>query len=86
MKAIVIGSGAIGSAVRKALEEKGHQVVSVGRKSGVSDPETLKALFSRIGSLDAVANAAGDVSFGALEESTDEQWANSIKIQGDGPD
>jgi nucleoside-diphosphate-sugar epimerase len=34
MKAIVIGSGTIGSAVRKALEEKGHEVVSVGRKSG----------------------------------------------------
>ena len=64
MKAIVIGSGTIGSAVRKALEEKGHEVVSVGRKSGdyqadISDPESLKALFSRIGSFDAVANAAG---------------------------
>src|SRR5260370_29610234 len=82
MKAIVIGSGTIGSAVRKALEEKGHQVVSVGRKSGdyqadISDPESLKALFSRIGSFDAVANAAGDVSFGALQASTDGQWPNS---------
>src|ERR1700692_948291 len=89
MKAIVIGSGTIGFAVRKALEEKGHEVVSVGRKSGdyqadISDPESLKALFSRIGSFDAVANAAGDVSFGALEESTDEQWANSIKFKGMG--
>jgi NAD(P)-dependent dehydrogenase (short-subunit alcohol dehydrogenase family) len=89
MKAIVIGSGTIGSAVRKALEEKGHEVVSVGRKSGdyqadISHPESLKALFSRIGSFDAVANAAGDVSFGALEESTDEQWANSIKFKGMG--
>lgn len=89
MKAIVIGSGTIGSAVRKALEEKGHEVVSVGRKSGdyqadISHPESLKAVFSRIGSFDAVANAAGDVSFGALEESTDEQWANSIKFKGMG--
>ena len=89
MKAIVIGSGTIGSAVRKALAEKGHEVVSVGRKSGdyqadLSDPESLKALFSRIGSFDAVANAVGDVYFGALEESTDEQWANSIKFKGMG--
>jgi hypothetical protein len=43
MKAIVIGSGASGSDVRKALEEQGHEVVSVGRKSGdfqadISDP------------------------------------------------
>jgi NAD(P)-dependent dehydrogenase (short-subunit alcohol dehydrogenase family) len=89
MKAIVTGSWPIGSAVRKALEEKGHEVVSVGRKSGdyqadISDPESLRALFRRIGSFDAVANAAGDVSFGALEESTDEQWANSIKFKGMG--
>src|SRR5260370_33006452 len=73
MKAIVIGSRTTGSAVRKALEEKGHEVVCVGRKSGdyqadISDPESLKTLFSRMGSFDAVANAAGDVSFGALEE------------------
>src|SRR5271169_3568075 len=89
MKAIVTGSGAIGSAVRKALEEKGHEVVSVGRKSGdyhadISDPESLKAFFRRIGSFDAVANAAGDVSFAALEQTTDEQWASSIKSKGMG--
>ena len=89
MKAIVIGSGTIGSAVKKALEEKGHEVMSVGRKSGdyqadISDPKSLKALFSRIGSFDAVANAAGDVFPGPLEQSTDEQWANSIKSKGMG--
>jgi predicted dinucleotide-binding enzyme len=32
MKAIVIGSGTIGAAVKKALEKAGHEVVSVGRK------------------------------------------------------
>ena len=51
------------------MEEKGHEVVSVGRKSGdyhadISDPESLKSLFNRIGSFDAAAKAAGDVSFG----------------------
>jgi NAD(P)-dependent dehydrogenase (short-subunit alcohol dehydrogenase family) len=89
VKAIVIGSGTIGSAVKKALEEKGHEVVAVGRKSGdyqadISDPESLKALFGRIGAFDAVANAAGDVAFGPLEQSTDEQWANSIQSKGMG--
>jgi NAD(P)-dependent dehydrogenase (short-subunit alcohol dehydrogenase family) len=89
MKAIVIGSGTIGSAVKKALEEKGHEVVSVGRKSGdyqadISDPESLRALFGRIGSFDAVANAAGDVSFGPLAQTTDEQWASSIQSKGMG--
>jgi NAD(P)-dependent dehydrogenase (short-subunit alcohol dehydrogenase family) len=89
MKAIVIGTGTVGTAVKKALEEKGHEVVSVGRKSGdyqadISDPESLKALFSRIGPFDAVANAAGDVFPGPLEHTTDEQWANSIKSKGMG--
>jgi nucleoside-diphosphate-sugar epimerase len=79
MKVVVIGSGGtIGSAVKKAFEEKGHEVVSVGRKSGdhqadISEPESLKALFGRIGSFDAVANAAGDVFPGPLEQTTDEQ-------------
>jgi len=89
MKAIVIGTGTIGSAVKKALKEKGHEVVSVGRKSGdyqadICDPVSLKALFSRIGAFDAVASAAGDVSFGALEQTTDEQWASSIQSKGMG--
>jgi NAD(P)-dependent dehydrogenase (short-subunit alcohol dehydrogenase family) len=88
MKVVVIGSGGtIGSAVKKALEEKGHEVVSVGRKSGdyqadIADPESLKALFSHIGSFDAVANAAGDVFPGPLEQTTDAQWANSIGSKG----
>src|SRR5271170_272139 len=89
MKAIVIGSGTIGSAVKKALEEKGHAVVSVGRNSGdyqanITDIESLKTLFSRIRSFDAVASAAGEVSFGPFEQSTVEQWANSIKSKGMG--
>jgi NAD(P)-dependent dehydrogenase (short-subunit alcohol dehydrogenase family) len=89
MKAIVIGSGTVGSAVRKALEEKGHEVVPVSRKSGefradISDTESLKALFSKVGPFDAVACAAGDVFPAPLEQTTDEQWANSIKAKGMG--
>jgi nucleoside-diphosphate-sugar epimerase len=87
MKAIVIGSGPTGTAVRKALEDKGHEVLSVGRKSGdyqadISDLVSLKTLFGRIGQFDAVANAAGDVFPGPLKQTTDEQWANSIKSKG----
>ncbi len=89
MKAIVVGSGAIGIAVKKALEEKGHAVVSVGRKSGdyqadITDPKSLTAFFSRIGSFDAVASAAGEVLFGPFEQTTDEQWLSSIKSKGMG--
>jgi NAD(P)-dependent dehydrogenase (short-subunit alcohol dehydrogenase family) len=89
MRAIVVGMGTIGAAVKKALEEKGHEVVPVTRKSGefradISDSESLKALFSKIGTFDAVACAAGDVFPAPLEQATDEQWANSIKSKGMG--
>src|SRR6202163_4783800 len=90
MKAIVIGSGTIGSAVRKALEEKGHKVVAVGRKSGdyqadISDPKSLKTLFSKVGPFEPVACGAGEVFPAPLEQTTtDEQWTNSIKAKGMG--
>jgi len=89
MKAIVIGTGIVGSAVKRALAEKGHEVVSVRRKSGdykadISDPDSLKALFSKVGPFEAVACAAGDVFPAPLEQTTDEQWGNSIKAKGMG--
>jgi len=89
MKVIIVGLGTIGSAVKKLLEEQGHNVVSVGRKSGdfqadISDPASLKKLFAAIGQFDAVANAAGDVSFAPLDQTTDEQWTNSIQSKGMG--
>jgi NAD(P)-dependent dehydrogenase (short-subunit alcohol dehydrogenase family) len=89
VKIIVVGSGTIGSALRKTLTEYGHEVLSIGRKSGdrradITDPASLRSLFSEIGHFDAVANAAGDVFPGPFEQTTDEQWANSIKSKGMG--
>ncbi|WP_242181741.1 short chain dehydrogenase [Saccharopolyspora soli] len=89
MRAVVIGNGTIGAAVQKTLVEHGHEVVAVGRTSGefqadISDIESMRNLFARIGSFDAVANAAGDVFPSPLEQTTDEQWANSIAAKGMG--
>lgn len=89
MKAIVIGSGALGSAVQKVLADRGHEVVSVGRRSGdlqadIADRASLERLFREVGPFDAVANAAGDVFPGPLEETSDEQWARSIAAKGMG--
>jgi NAD(P)-dependent dehydrogenase (short-subunit alcohol dehydrogenase family) len=89
MRVIVVGTGTIGSAVGKMLKEHGHEVVSVGRKTGdhhadISDMASLKKLFANIGPFDAVANAAGDVFPGPFEEVTDEQWAKSIAGKGMG--
>jgi NAD(P)-dependent dehydrogenase (short-subunit alcohol dehydrogenase family) len=84
MRVIVIGRGTIGSAVKNALAEMGHEVLSVSRTSGehradIADAESLKALFSGIGRFNAVACAAGDVFPGSVETATDEQWANSLQ-------
>lgn len=89
MKVVVVGLGTIGSAVKKLLQEHGHNVVSVGRKSGdfqadISDPASLKKLFSSVNQFDAVTNAAGDVFPGPFEQVTDEQWANSVAGKGMG--
>jgi NAD(P)-dependent dehydrogenase (short-subunit alcohol dehydrogenase family) len=89
MKVIVVGTGTIGSGVGKMVKEHGHEVVSVGRKSGdfqadISDLTSLRKLFANIGPFEAVANAAGDVFPGPFEELTDEQWAKSIASKGMG--
>jgi NAD(P)-dependent dehydrogenase (short-subunit alcohol dehydrogenase family) len=89
MRAVVVGTGTVGSAVKKVLEEHGHQVVTVGRKSrdfqaDTTNPASLRALFARIGPFGAVANAAGEVFPGPFEQLTDEQWAKSIAGKGMG--
>ena len=92
MKVIVVGTGTIGTAVRAALVEHGHEVLSVGRASGdlqadITDMASLRALFAETagaGGFDAVANAAGDVFPAPLEQATDQQWADSVAAKGMG--
>jgi NAD(P)-dependent dehydrogenase (short-subunit alcohol dehydrogenase family) len=89
MKVVVVGTGTIGEAVREALIQHGHHVLSVGRTSGelqadITDPASLRELFTKTGQFDAVANAAGDVFPAPLADTTDEQWANSIAAKGMG--
>ena len=82
---IIIGaSGTIGKEVAKRLQEVGHEVVSVSRKSGgdfqsdISDKKSLEKLFKNIGSFDAVAMTAGEVAAAPFESLTDESYSFSI--------
>lgn len=89
MKAVVVGSGALGGAVQRVLARNGHEVITVGRRSGMfqadlTDMASLTALFARLGSVDAVANAAGDVFPAPLTQTTEEHWAKSIAAKGMG--
>jgi len=73
MKALVIGAtGSIGGVVATTLEERGHEVVRAARTSGdrvdVTDPSSIRELFARVGSVDAVVVAVGSVPFKPLGE------------------
>lgn len=73
MKALVIGAtGSIGGVVATTLEERGHEVVRAARTTGervdVTDPSSVKELFARVGSVDAVVVAVGSVPFKPLGE------------------
>ncbi len=84
MKIVLFGAtGTIGREVRRTLEEAGHELVTVGRKSGdfqadMTDRESLRSLFKKLGSFDAVVSASGDVAFAPLGQLGDAEWELSL--------
>ncbi|WP_460799061.1 short chain dehydrogenase [Microbacterium sp. GXF0217] len=70
---LVIGaSGTIGSAVADALESRGHRVIRSSRSTGervdIHDTDSLEALFTRIGDVDAVVTTLGSSPFRPVDE------------------
>ena len=85
MKILVVGSsGIIGSAVANALSERGQDIVEVthsgeGLTVDLSDTASLKALYDKVGEVDAVVCAAGVAQFGPLEKLSDADFTQSIE-------
>ena len=85
MKILVVGSsGIIGSAVANALSERGQDIVEVthsgeGLTVDLSDTASLKALYDKVGEVDAVVCAAGVAQFGPLEKLSDDDFTQSIE-------
>jgi NAD(P)-dependent dehydrogenase (short-subunit alcohol dehydrogenase family) len=79
MKIIVIGAtGTVGKAVVEQLGLR-HEIVAVGSSSGqyqadIGDIAQVRAVFERIGKVDAVVVAAGQLAFAPLAEFTPEQF------------
>jgi NAD(P)-dependent dehydrogenase (short-subunit alcohol dehydrogenase family) len=77
MKILLVGAnGTMGRAVLAVLSER-HDVITAGRSSGdhrvnIADPQSVRDLYARVGKVDAVACAAGNVHFGPLEAMTPE--------------
>lgn len=83
MRILVVGAtGTIGRAVAAALAAD-HEVVGASHRSGeptvdLADPGTIRALYDRVGEVDAVVCAAGNARFRPLAELTDEDFAFSL--------
>src|ERR1700730_5058458 len=84
MKIILIGAnGKISELIQKALAGAGHEIVKVGDKSGdfpveIASRERATKLCQAVGSVDALAIAAGQVAFAPLSELTAEKWQFSL--------
>jgi NAD(P)-dependent dehydrogenase (short-subunit alcohol dehydrogenase family) len=79
MRVLVVGaSGTIGKEVVKALASR-HEVVGVSRKSAIpvdiGDEASIRAMYDRVGQVDAVVSCAGDARFGPLDQLTPEDFA-----------
>jgi NAD(P)-dependent dehydrogenase (short-subunit alcohol dehydrogenase family) len=79
---VVGGAGTIGTAVVELLSAR-HDVVVAGRQSGdvqvdISSRDSVRSMYRRIGSFDALACAAGEAHFGPFETATEEELALGV--------
>lgn len=84
MKIIVIGAtGTIGAAVVKALSARKHEVIGASRKAAVKvaieDAGSIKAVFDRIGDVDAVICCAGSAAFKPFAQLTDADYELGLR-------
>lgn len=75
---VVGGTGTIGREVVNVLSER-HEVIPVGSQSGdfqcdLTSTESIKKMFSDIGTFDALICCAGKVHFAPLTELTEENY------------
>ena len=80
MRIIVIGgTGTIGQSVVNELSAR-HDLVIAARTYGdvqvdIEDPQSIEAMYKKIGKVDAVVSTTGKVQFAVLSSYTSEQWA-----------
>ena len=83
MRILIVGaSGTIGRAIVAALTGR-HDLVLASKSEApeqvdISDPASIRALYARVGRVDAVVCAAGQAAFKPLAELTDADFALSL--------
>lgn len=83
MRILIIGAhGTIGREVVRALTGE-HEILSASRNSSelhvdITDPASIRAMYEKVGKLDAVVSAAGSGAWKPLAELTDDDFARSL--------
>jgi NAD(P)-dependent dehydrogenase (short-subunit alcohol dehydrogenase family) len=83
MRILLIGAtGTIGRAIAAALGNR-HDVIPASRHKAhesvdISNPQSIRDLFSRVGRVDAIVSAAGQAAFKPLAELTDADFSLGI--------
>ncbi|WP_339388747.1 short chain dehydrogenase [Vibrio caribbeanicus] len=84
MKIAVIGaSGTIGKAVVESLKNE-HTIVTLGTSQSdiqldITDRESVREAFAKMGQVDAIVSAVGAVSFKPFGEYTEDDWNLSLQ-------
>ena len=79
---IVGGAGTVGKAAAMELGRR-HEIVRAGRSSGdltvdVMDEASVKAMYAKLGKVDAVVTCVGHVHFGPVATMTPEQFRKGL--------
>lgn len=84
MRILIVGAtGTIGRPLVAALQGK-HELVLASRQKAheqvdLADPASIRALYERVGKLDAVVSAAGEAKFAPLASLSDDDFAFSLR-------
>jgi len=83
MKILIVGArGAVGNTAVEALSAR-HDIVTAGKTSGdihvdLEDASSVRAMYDRVGKIDAMVCAVGHGHFGPVHEMTTEQFMKGI--------
>lgn len=83
MRILIIGAtGTIGQAVVGALRPRNELILASRSKSAervdLADPASIRALFERVGKVDAVVSVAGEAAYKPLAQLSDQDFAFSV--------